>query len=59
MNEDIRWRQRLENLSKALSRLREALDGIIVRGGNYGWPTITGSEKREGSSRDPAGAGTA
>lgn len=28
MNQDIRWQQRFENLSKALLRLQEALEGI-------------------------------
>lgn len=35
MDEDIRWKQRFENLSKALSRLREALDGTAREPKNH------------------------
>ena len=35
MNEDIRWHQRFENLSKALGRLREALEGIAQKPTNH------------------------
>lgn len=31
MAEDIRWHQRFENLSKALLRLREAIDGVAQK----------------------------
>lgn len=34
MDKDIRWQQRLENLSKALQRLHEALDGTASEPNN-------------------------
>jgi nucleotidyltransferase substrate binding protein (TIGR01987 family) len=33
--EDIRWKQRFENFSKALSRLHEALDALKKEPGNH------------------------
>jgi hypothetical protein len=35
MNKDIRWHQRFENLTKALHRLREAIDGIAEKPTNH------------------------
>jgi nucleotidyltransferase substrate binding protein (TIGR01987 family) len=35
MKEDIRWQQRFENLTKALSRLHEALHGIAQEPKNH------------------------
>lgn len=35
MNKDIRWHQRLENLSKALNRFREALNGTALEPTNH------------------------
>lgn len=35
MDEDIRWQQRFENLSKALHRLREALNGTAQEPNNH------------------------
>jgi hypothetical protein len=35
MNKDIRWQQRFENLSKALHRLHEALQGVAQEPSNH------------------------
>lgn len=35
MTQDIRWKQRFENLNKALSRLREALEGTMREPNNH------------------------
>jgi len=35
MNQDIRWQQRFENLSKALERLHEALQGTAQEPNNH------------------------